>query len=766
MPILTEESSLVDELNRQGISVNDVDLLEDYNGRHPFARHYKHTKSRKRFAIISTLPMVTPGGELISCRWIKRDREYSADTNLYNATVDRNAVAISTSLESMSWNPVLKLDGVAQNCGKPNLLSADPINANYQDNVLEWDYGICKRRLRIIQGALLEYYVFESNPGGDIEIKENLAGRVGNLGYYSKDANGETLEGFQVIGDVKIVPASAFVSVDGEPVAYPVIVDSSTTVYSTSADGDVLETDDNYANAHDAGTGTTVNDAADTTITRNRKAASSPLYRIARAFLYFSVGLTSDDTVTAVTLSLYGEDSNEDNAGHSDMCLYEGTQGASLATSDYDAFDTTLFTAGTYSYEFPMAEDDYTDATLNASGIAYVESVKTGTAKFCLRSKGDVDDATPTGNNRQSFWTNEKGAGFYPKLVITYYTAYSISTSCNLSLSPSVSRKFDSTRVTPSALSLAATVAKSFGKHITSSCNLSLATTIDRAVTYARATSSNLSLAATISRAITYGRASSSNLSLSPSLVFTKGKNIATSCALALTTTINRAMTYGRATSSNISLATSISRAISYSRASSSNLSLAAAVAKSFGKHIATSCNLALTSTISRAMTYGRATSSNLSLSPTIDRTIAYARATSSNLSLATTVARVWGKKLATSSSLALTTTVSRTLAYGRATSPGLTLAPTITRVMAYARATSSSLSLTTTVARAVNKTVTTSSNLSLSAAITISKLGEMLYFKIITSQYRVLNIITSQHRVIKAITSQYRKIKSIISGG
>ena len=42
----------------------------------------------------------------------------------------------------------------------PTLLDIDPMNENYPNNTLEWDYGICLRRVRLIEGRLLGSWVF------------------------------------------------------------------------------------------------------------------------------------------------------------------------------------------------------------------------------------------------------------------------------------------------------------------------------------------------------------------------------------------------------------------------------------------------------------------------------------------------------------------------------------------------------------------------------------------------------------------------------
>lgn len=411
-----KDANLVKELDRQGIDSSKVGLLEDYNAEHPYTQIYADTKSDKRFAVVSTLPMVA-NGQPIVCKWILKSNTYTSGNNGFQASTSGTSVAVTVGSDSLAWNPVVSLNGRKQNSSKAVLLAVDPINENYQQNTLEWDYGICKRHLRLIEGAIYEYYIFSADPNGNIVIKSNSTGNLKPSGYYATDANGDSVQGFSVVGDTKTITAAGFNSA-----AYPAIVDDSVTVYSTASDVSLLNINSNYATCQAATTASEDPDATSVNIAiRNRY--TSPTYRIARGFLYLVPGLLTGDTVTEGALSLYASAVQEINAGHSDLCLYEGTQADPAIADDFNNFGTTLLTAGSYSYEYPMVTNAYTAATLNAAGIALVHAGRAGTVKFCLRTIGDVNASTPTNNNYQTIYSNGQGAGYLPKLVITYTPA-------------------------------------------------------------------------------------------------------------------------------------------------------------------------------------------------------------------------------------------------------------------------------------------------------------------------------------------------------
>ena len=412
------------ELARQGIDKDYVELVQDYaptslgEERSPYAKFYRDLKSDKRFVVISGLPQVTPTGEKIVCRWLGQDSVYVSGANLFSASVDGGEITATLETGSVTWNPQLFIDGIEVMPKAPILLAVDPANENYQDNVIEWDYGVCKRRVRIIEGLLSEKWVFDTDPRGDVRIQHNQSGTI-ELQF--SGAIGSTPDPIEtrITDDEEIVTAKAMSSA-----SYPVRVGADLTVYSTSADGLVrIDSPGStpYSAVHDASNGDTARANQNEEAVVNRY--TSAKYDITRVYIYFDTSaLGAGATISAATMSLRGTlAGQENNAGHPDICLTEGAQHAALEVADYGA-QLSKTTQGTDSiWTYPINTGAYTTISLNAAGRGWIN--KTGTTKFCLRAYGDLTDSTPTGNNFMYVAMNEKGAGYLPKLVVTYTVA-------------------------------------------------------------------------------------------------------------------------------------------------------------------------------------------------------------------------------------------------------------------------------------------------------------------------------------------------------
>uniref|UniRef100_A0A6M3IZN6 Putative tail protein n=1 Tax=viral metagenome TaxID=1070528 RepID=A0A6M3IZN6_9ZZZZ len=192
---------LLSALVKQGIDSEYVKFTQDYapavvdgkkvKGQSPYSKHYRDLKSGKRFAVFSGLPMVDADGNKNISGWndngsLKNPR-YTEKNNLFKASVDGNKVIIQVKNDQpdgrkagdkLTFNPQLFLDGLEVSPSNTDAvrLPVDPTNPNYTDNVLEWDYGICKRRLRLIEGKVLGSWVFAKKPIGTVRIKYNQTG--------------------------------------------------------------------------------------------------------------------------------------------------------------------------------------------------------------------------------------------------------------------------------------------------------------------------------------------------------------------------------------------------------------------------------------------------------------------------------------------------------------------------------------------------------------------------------------------------------------
>ena len=215
---------------------SSIELVQDYapryvngikvKGRSPYARFYRDLKSNKGFMVVSGLPKIKALGRRIDAGWLYAKGKYYSKANLFSAIVSGGQVTITCLSDQpygakrdsqVIYQSQLFLNGIERlpvNT-EPALLSVDPLNPNYQYNVLEWDYGICIRRVRIIEGSYQERWVFKTNPRGEVRIKHNQVGSFKlRFGQY------------QVNSDEELVPVLAFNEAE-----YPFEVGATATFY-------------------------------------------------------------------------------------------------------------------------------------------------------------------------------------------------------------------------------------------------------------------------------------------------------------------------------------------------------------------------------------------------------------------------------------------------------------------------------------------------------------------------------------------------------
>jgi hypothetical protein len=171
------------------------------------------------------------------------------------------------------------------------------------------------------------------------------------------------------------------------------------TLYDTSPDGHVRNSGANYNTVRGAASGDDVQDHREYIGCQNTVIDK---YYIRRTFLYFDTSPLAGKIITSAQLSIHGNgDTDEDDAGQSDLKLYEGTQGDELTEDDYDAFEDTPLSDDFSNWEYPLADDGWSTINLNADGLAAIN--KDGVTKFCIRCLGDVNGDTPTGINAAYF---------------------------------------------------------------------------------------------------------------------------------------------------------------------------------------------------------------------------------------------------------------------------------------------------------------------------------------------------------------------------
>lgn len=450
MPIVIDpnkqvtDPTLLSALAKQGIDYRYVELYQDYalaqgvKGKSPYAKFYRHTETSKRWMVVSQLPMVNADGVKVQVGWDKVEAKFVSKVNQFQADVSNKTVTITCINDqptgakkgnTLAYTPQLYLDGVEQTCGKATLHAIDPTNENYQNNVLEWDYGICKRRLRLIEGMLLGTWVFATNPLGDVRVKYNQSGAFKlRLGQ------------FKVNDDEEIIPKEVFDKPEKFGLfGYPLTIGDSSTFYpdadpeTNSVDGRVRRRTEGSGAAWSTlrnGAGTAAYDAetASTAFVICGYSGYSPnyWYHLDRMLaLFYTEGLPDDASITQVIASVYGNSKVDPQSWTPNLNVYASTPASNtgLVAADYSQVGTTPYCDTPITYA-GFSVTGYNDFTLNAAGIAAIS--KTGVTKLGFRNANyDVADVAPSNPTADRIaylgcYFAEQGNGYKPKLVVTY----------------------------------------------------------------------------------------------------------------------------------------------------------------------------------------------------------------------------------------------------------------------------------------------------------------------------------------------------------
>ena len=393
--------------------------------------------------------MVNADGSFLNTTWSTKDgKNFSAGINQFIASVATNKVTIIAINDQpdgkvkknsvLTYQPQLYLGNTEVKDKTVVLLPVDPVNENYINNTLEWDYSICKRRLRIIEGSILGSWVFATKPNGEVRIKYNQTGdsrlRLGR---------------FRVNDDEEVIKLEDFDEL-AKFGGYPVTISDSRTYYpdadpeTTSVDGQVDRSgvDETWATIR-AGAGVAFADSNNyLELYIKASGTTDQFVLLHRLILLFDTSVLADGAViSAATLSLYGVLKTDGLACTPDINIYASTPASNTAlqASDYGQTGATAYCATPITYaNWKTADPFWNDFSLNADGIAAIS--KTGISKFAARNANyDVANVKPAWVASETSYlipySSEKGVGFKPKLVVTY-TVPVIPGTAVLSLTP------------------------------------------------------------------------------------------------------------------------------------------------------------------------------------------------------------------------------------------------------------------------------------------------------------------------------------------
>lgn len=172
-----------------------------------------------------------------------------------------------------------------------------------------------------------------------------------------------------------------------------------------------------YTNAHDAATGTAVdNSGTYGAQPRWDERGSSTGFTIRRFFAGFDTSSIGSDGIDDGTFSAHVQSEGKSDDSLS-LAIVSATlaSNTALASGDYDGYGTTHL-----SSDVDPTTGAYNDLTLNASGEAHIN--KSGVTNFALMYAPDVDDAgLPSGRNYVDVYASElSGTTTDPKLVVNH----------------------------------------------------------------------------------------------------------------------------------------------------------------------------------------------------------------------------------------------------------------------------------------------------------------------------------------------------------
>ena len=427
----------VEYVKKINISPEDRQSTKNY-----YTKIYNDTKSGKNIAEIGILPFFNGEGIENDPSWYQQGDTFQTGYNTFWAEVDsKGKIRVAPNNdqpegikkgEYTSWQPDLYLDGkLILPTGTPNIVT-DPINDDYNKNTIQISYqnGNILRRIRILEGKLLERWWIMSNPNASIAVQHNFINQgIIKIGH-ALDEDDIPLK-VEVINDTEILPLSEL-----NNAKYPVQLHATATFYPDSGAGSTSV--DGYA-SRDAGGGG--EDWADiiTSAGTGYNYVGTKMYMLIRAdttsnkwrynyrpiILFDTSALPDSAIISSAVLGLYVKSKSDPvTAITPDTNVYAVSPASdtTIAAADYQTVVKGTQFATTISYAAINA-GAYNDYTFNASGIAAVD--KTGVSKFSiLNAEYDASAGTPTWSSdtehRIDYWTSDKGAGYEPKLVVTY----------------------------------------------------------------------------------------------------------------------------------------------------------------------------------------------------------------------------------------------------------------------------------------------------------------------------------------------------------
>ncbi|HVQ00392.1 MAG TPA: PKD domain-containing protein [Candidatus Thermoplasmatota archaeon] len=207
---------------------------------------------------------------------------------------------------------------------------------------------------------------------------------------------------------------------------FPVVIDPTLSVYSTSSDGYIYNSGNIYPVVHNAANGTVDSTAAYITIGQKKVSTIPPSYTVYRGFVFFNTSaLPMNAYLDSVILSLY----KKDDYSATDFNITIQTGEPTNQQSGQPTYPHNPLQAGDYNQSHYQGNGGSLNTTNFVNGhnnitltqLSWIN--KTGTTKLCLRSSRDINGKTSTINEYVNVYSADAQggpAGCKPKLIITY----------------------------------------------------------------------------------------------------------------------------------------------------------------------------------------------------------------------------------------------------------------------------------------------------------------------------------------------------------
>lgn len=445
--IVTDELVL-SILAAQGMDKDYVELFHDYAPRNkgkeysPNARFYRDRVSGKRVMTIDILPHITNAGFFILSQFRQAGNKFISEENCFHAEIRDRTIKVACVNDQPNgrkqgdwaeWRPQVFLDGIEQSCGNPIWLETDHMNRNYHFNVLEWDYGFCQRRARIIEGRLRDRITLLSDPHYEVQVANNVTGNM-RLKFGSRDARGISIG--RVVGDVEIISKEELAKAE-----YPITIGASPETFypddsANSCDAYPWQQYPAYGGPSWAGirgaAGSDVSDVDNTPVgflTNRDNGTYMHMYRPIAVFDTSPIPPAAN--ITGASYFEYGHAKDETLCTPS-RCIYEADPASftEIIVADYNKFDITgaddraycdtPITYGNYNIGDPGAVNEYVLNALGLSGISKTSSTPIGAREAAWEAPNIEPSWAEYEYSYISAHATNKGAGYKPYFIVTY----------------------------------------------------------------------------------------------------------------------------------------------------------------------------------------------------------------------------------------------------------------------------------------------------------------------------------------------------------